>query len=115
MKIQRAIAIAALSSMFSIPMVVVAQDSAEQRHADYEHATAEQRASDHRHHTGAKIVGGSAAGGAVIGAMKGGPVGAVVGAGVGAAGGALANKARVHHDVKKRTHREEAYQAETGR
>jgi len=113
MKIQRAVAVAALSSLFSLP--VMAQVSTDQRYDDHERAKAEQKASDHRHHTGAKIVGGSAAGGAVIGGLKGGPVGAVVGAGVGAAGGAVANKAREHHDIKKREHREEAYQEERRR
>ncbi len=67
------------------------------------------RESDHRHHTGAKIVVGSAAGGAVVGGLMGGGKGALIGGAVGAGGGAIANKAREHHDVKKREHREETY------
>lgn len=110
MTIQRVMAVAAFSTFLSFPLMTGAQVTPEERHVDHEQAKAEQKASDHRHHTGAKIVGGSAAGGAVIGAMKGGPVGAVVGAGVGAAGGAVANKAREHHDIKKREHRTEEYQ-----
>jgi hypothetical protein len=110
MNIRRAITVTAFCTILSFPVVVPAQTSPQQKYDDHEQAKAEQKASDHRHHTGAKIVAGSAAGGAVVGALKGGPVGAVVGAGVGAAGGAVANKARVHHDVKRREHHEEEYQ-----
>jgi uncharacterized protein YcfJ len=108
MNIRRAMAVATLGTICSLPLSVMAQDDSA-TYREHERAKAEQRASDHRHHTGAKIVGGSAAGGAVIGGLKGGPVGAVVGAGVGAAGGAVANKAREHHDIKKREHREQDY------
>jgi hypothetical protein len=78
-----------------VPMV--AQDS-------YEHRRAEraQTRSDHRHHTGAKIVGGSAAGGAVVGALAGGGKGALIGGAVGAGGGAIANHVRKQNDVKRR-------------
>ena len=41
----------------------------------------------------AEIIGGSAAGGALIGALAGGGKGALIGAGVGAAGGAIYNQA----------------------
>jgi outer membrane lipoprotein SlyB len=68
-------------------------------HRDAERA---QTRSDHRHHTGAKIVGGSAAGGAVIGAVAGGGKGALIGGAVGAGGGAIANHVRKQNDVKKR-------------
>ena len=40
----------------------------------------------------AAIIGGSAAGGAVIGGLAGGGKGALIGAGVGAAGGAIYNQ-----------------------
>jgi hypothetical protein len=70
----------------------------------YQHDRAEraQTRSDHRHHTGAKIVGGSAAGGAVVGAIAGGGKGALIGGAVGAGGGAIANHVRKQNDVKKR-------------
>ncbi len=107
MKIERAIALMTLGSVLALPMCALGQETERQR--EHERAVAAQRASDHRHHTGAKIVVGSAAGGAVVGALAGGPKGALIGGGVGAAGGAIVNKARVHHDVKKREHREETY------
>ncbi len=70
----------------------------------HEHRAAEraQTRSDHRHHTGAKVVGGSAAGGAVIGALAGGGKGALIGGAIGAGGGAVANHVRKQNDVKKR-------------
>jgi uncharacterized protein YcfJ len=70
----------------------------------YEHHRAEraQTRSDHRHHTGAKIVGGSAAGGAVVGALAGGGKGALIGGAIGAGGGAIANHVRKQNDVKRR-------------
>lgn len=104
MTIRRAIAIATLGTICSLPLSVLGQET--EHHREVERAKAQQRASDHRHHTGAKIVGGSAAGGAVVGALAGGPKGALVGGAVGAAGGAIANKAREHHDVKKRVRRD---------
>jgi uncharacterized membrane protein len=69
------------------------------RHDEAERA---QTRSDHRHHTGAKIVGGSAAGGAVVGALAGGGKGALIGGAIGAAGGGVANHVRKQNDVKKR-------------
>jgi uncharacterized protein YcfJ len=109
MNIRRAMAVATLGTICSLPMSVLGQETDAQRHRDYERAKAAQTASDHRHHTGAKIVGGSAAGGAVVGALAGGGKGALIGGGVGAVGGAVANKAREHHDIKKREHRDQDY------
>ena len=70
----------------------------------YRHARAKaaQRRSDHRHHTGAKIVVGSAAGGAAVGALAGGGKGALIGGALGAGGGAVANKVRSDRDVRRR-------------
>ncbi len=81
-------------AMAALPPVV-----AQTVHRDAERA---QTRSDHRHHTGAKIVGGSAAGGAVVGALAGGGKGALIGGAVGAGGGAIANHVRKQKDVKKR-------------
>lgn len=41
--------------------------------------------------------------------------GRVIGAGAGAVGGAVVNKAREHHDIKKREHREQDYRYYDGR
>ena len=82
------------------PMAAMAQES----HAD---AKAQVEARDKRHHNKAKIVGGSAAGGAATGALVAGPVGAVVGGGIGAVGGVIGNKARKHHSIKKRENGEQ--------
>lgn len=112
MTIQKKIAVATLGSILSLPMMVSAQTYSEREH---ERAKAEQRASDHRHHTGAKIVGGSAAGGAVVGALAGGGKGALIGGAVGAAGGAVANKARENRDVKKRERQHQEYRYEDRR
>lgn len=68
----------------------------------YYRAKRQQHYHDARHHTKAKIVGGSAAGGAVIGALAGGGKGALIGAGAGAGAGLIANHAREKHDVRKR-------------
>lgn len=89
-----------LSFTFLAPAVSVAQYS--HREADHHEAERAQTRSDHRHHTGAKIVGGSAAGGAVVGALAGGGKGALIGGAVGAAGGGIANHVRKENDVKKR-------------
>ena len=114
MNIRRAVAVATLGTICSLPLAVMAQSDSV-RYREHERAKAEQRASDHRHHTGAKVVGGSAAGGAVVGALAGGGKGALIGAGAGAVGGAVANKAREHHDIKKREHREQDYRYSDGR
>jgi outer membrane lipoprotein SlyB len=89
-----------LAFSFAVPMTVNAQESA--AHRRHRHAVEAQRRSDHRHHTGAKIVVGSAAGGAVVGGLLGGGKGALIGGALGAGGGAVANKARDNHDVKQR-------------
>ena len=88
-----------LSCLFTLPALSQSYD----RH---DRAVASQRRHDHRHHTGAKIVVGSAAGGAAIGALAGGGKGALIGGAVGAAGGGIANKVRVDKGVKARERRE---------
>ncbi|MDP9049961.1 MAG: hypothetical protein M3O31_04445 [Acidobacteriota bacterium] len=100
MIVQRSLIFLTLASSFALPLSTHAQETAAQRR--HRHAVAAQKASDHQHHTGAKIVVGSAVGGAVVGGLMGGGKGALIGGAVGAGGGALANKAREHHDVKKR-------------
>ena len=100
MILSRAVAVLTLTSMLSLPLISSGQETAAQRR--HRRAVAAQRASDHQHHTGAKIVGGSAVGGAVVGGLMGGGKGALIGGALGAGGGAVANKAREHHDVKKR-------------
>ena len=89
----------AAAVLFVAPFVSPAQGSYQSRHA---RAKAAQRRSDHRHHTGAKIIGGSAAGGAVVGALAGGGKGALIGGAAGAGGGAIANKVRSDRDVRAR-------------
>ena len=97
---QRAVALLSLACVFALPLSASAQETAAQRR--HRRAVEAQKESDHQHHTGAKIVGGSAVGGAVIGGLAGGGKGALIGGAVGAGGGAIANKARTHHDIKKR-------------
>ncbi len=105
--ISRVATMLTLSSVLAIPFSVSAQETAAERR--HRRAVEAQKESDHRHHTGAKIVGGSAVGGAVVGGLAGGGKGALIGGAVGAGGGAIANKAREHHDVKKREKRQENY------
>ena len=93
----------ALVGIFALPVSSFSQETSAQRH---ERAKRAQTAHDHRHHTGAKIVGGSAAGGAVAGALLGGGKGALIGGAVGAGGGAIANKVRTDKGVKKRERQE---------
>jgi outer membrane lipoprotein SlyB len=100
MILQRALLLLTLGSVFVLPLSANAQETAAQRR--HRHAVEAQRASDHRHHTTAKVVGGSAVGGAVVGGLMGGGKGALIGGALGAGGGVVANKAREHHDVKKR-------------
>lgn len=85
---------------FALPFTAVAQTS-------HQRAVAAQTAHDHRHHTGLKVVGGSAAGGAAVGALLGGGKGALIGGAVGAGGGAVANKVRKDRAVRKRERRRE--------
>ena len=74
--------------------------------AEHERAKQQQTEEDHRKHTGAKVVGGTAAGGAVVGALAGGGKGALIGGAAGAGAGAVANKVRKDKAVKKRERRE---------
>lgn len=83
------------AAVLAMPLSVLAQES-------HEDAKAQVERHDAHHHNKAKIVGGSAVGGALIGAKVGGPAGALVGAGVGAGGGIVANKIRKHHSIKER-------------
>ena len=94
-----------LAGMLSTPFTVVAQDSSQRTYEEqraHDRAKASQDASDKRHHTTAKVVGGSAAGGALLGGVMGGGKGAVVGAGVGAGGGYVADKIRKKKGTDKR-------------
>ena len=91
---KRMSATVALGAMLLSPLGVLGQAMSHAR------AKRLQEAQDRRHHHKAKIVGSSAAGGAVTGALVGGPVGAVVGAGVGAGGGVIANKIRKHRGIR---------------
>ena len=116
MKLRNTAALATLSSILSLPFTLAAQDYALLQHVSqsqsqsaHDRAEREQTEKDHRNHTGAKIVGGSAAGGAAIGALAGGGKGALIGGAVGAGGGAIANKVRKDKAVKKREQREREY------
>ncbi len=109
MNLNRTIAFVILGTILSLPMASVAQRTETQQEA-HDRAEREQTAKDHRNHTGAKIVGGSAAGGAVVGALAGGGKGALIGGAVGAGGGAVANKVRKDKAVDKRERRESGYQ-----
>ena len=95
----RNIVATAVVSSALIPMASAQSSYAYRRH---QRAKAAQRASDHRHHTGAKIVVGSAAGGALIGGLAGGGKGALIGGALGAGGGAVVNHERVKRDVRQR-------------
>jgi len=93
----RIAATTALAAACSMPFAASAQDSYQHRRA-----VNSQRRHDHRHHTGAKIVVGSAVGGAVIGGLAGGGKGALIGGAIGAGGGAIANHVRVKKGVRAR-------------
>jgi len=95
MKLFKFAGYAVTAAVLTMPMAVLAQES-------HEDAKAQVERHDRHHHNKAKIVGGSAVGGALIGAKVGGPGGALVGAGIGAGGGLLINKARKHHAIKER-------------
>ena len=90
-----------LAALLAMPLM--AQDTAQERH---DRAVRSQHAHDARHHTTAKVVGGSAAGGAVIGAVAGGGKGALIGGAVGAGGGLVADHVRKSKGVKKREREE---------
>jgi uncharacterized protein YcfJ len=98
--LNRAIAFAALSATLATPFSLSAQTYSEHREAQRE-----QDAHDARHHNTAKVVGGTAAGGAVIGAIAGGGKGALIGGAAGAGAGLVADKVRKHEGVKKRERR----------
>ena len=105
MKLRFTVSSAAIGTMLFLPASLPAQDYAVLHHVSqsaHDRAEREQTQKDHRNHTGAKIVGGSAAGGAVIGGLAGGGKGALIGGAVGAGGGAVANKVRKDRAVKKR-------------
>ncbi len=87
-----------LCSTLAFPLASFSQNSS----ARHRRAVDSQRAHDHAHHTGAKIVVGSAAGGAVVGGLLGGGKGALIGGALGAGGGAVANKVRVNKGVHAR-------------
>jgi uncharacterized protein YcfJ len=110
MQIQRAMVFATLGSILALPVSLPAQQDKETRQAAHDRAEREQTEKDHRNHTGAKVVGGTAAGGAVLGAVAGGGKGALIGGAAGAGGGAIANKVRKDKAVKKREQREEPHQ-----
>jgi len=99
MNVRHLAAAAVIAGVLS-PIAAMAQVS-------HSEAKAEVEARDKHHHNKAKIVGGSAAGGAATGALVAGPVGAVVGGGVGAVGGVVGNKIRKHHSIKKRENGEQ--------
>ncbi len=84
-----------LAISFTVPFTASAQTA-------HQRAQAAQTAHDHRHHTGLKVVGGSAAGGAVIGGLLGSGKGALIGGAIGAGGGAVGNKVRKDKAVHKR-------------
>ena len=98
MKLSKVVSSLTLVSVLALPLAGISQTSA-QRHR---RAVDAQRASDHAHHTGAKVVVGSAAGGAVVGGLLGGGKGALIGGALGAGGGAVANKVRVNKRVHAR-------------
>jgi hypothetical protein len=102
MTLKRSTLYAVLAGITLMP-IAYAQDDAQAQH---DRAEAAQTAHDHRHHTGAKVIGGSAAGGAAVGAIAGGGKGALIGGALGAGGGAVANKVRKDKAVHKRERRD---------
>lgn len=101
------VALPVASSMPAYGMVQVYPMLQQATRAQHDRAEREQTAQDHRKHTGAKVVGGTAAGGAVVGALAGGGKGALIGGAAGAGAGAIANKVRKDKAVKKREQRED--------
>jgi uncharacterized protein YcfJ len=116
MNLNRVAGFAVLASVVSFPMVSSRPAHAmlqETSQAAHDRAEREQTEKDHRKHTGAKVVGGTAAGGAVLGALAGGGKGALIGGAAGAGAGAVANKVRKDKAVKKRERRETEQQENT--
>jgi uncharacterized protein YcfJ len=103
MNLNRTVAVLTLSIFLSFPVSLLSQETKQEAH---DRAKQEQTQKDHRQHTGAKVVGGTAAGGAVVGALAGGGKGALIGGAAGAGTGAVVNKVRKDKDVKKREERE---------
>jgi uncharacterized protein YcfJ len=110
MDLNRIAAMTVIASVVSFPFAsstpahAMVQDTSSQ--PAHDRAEREQTAQDHRKHTGAKVVGGTAGGGAVLGALAGGGKGALIGGAAGAGAGAIANKVRKDKAVKKRERRE---------
>jgi|GEM_PF-1090247 len=103
MNVQKLLSGLMLASLLAVPLTGTAQYSSAERHR---RAVASQRAHDHQHHSGAKVVVGSAAGGAVVGGLLGGGKGALIGGALGAGGGAVANHVRVKRGVRTRERNE---------
>jgi uncharacterized protein YcfJ len=107
---QRAIAFTVVGSILAFPISLSAQQDSEstesRKAAQHDRAEREQTEKDHQKHTGAKVVGGTAAAGAVLGAVAGGGKGALIGGAAGAGAGAVANKVRKDKAVKKREQRD---------
>ncbi|ADW70555.1 hypothetical protein [Granulicella tundricola] len=97
MNVSKLSSLVVLSAMVAAPLSGLAQHS-----AAYYRAKRSQSRHDSRHHTPAKVIGGSAAGGAVIGALAGGGKGALIGGAIGAGGGVVANKVRTDKGIKAR-------------
>jgi uncharacterized protein YcfJ len=106
MNLNRMAGIAVLSSVMSLPLTLPAHAYQQTSQEAHDRAEREQTEKDHRKHTGAKVVGGTAAGGAVVGALAGGGKGALIGGAAGAGAGAIGNKVRKDKAVKKREERE---------
>ncbi|HZY61373.1 MAG TPA: hypothetical protein VFE38_02540 [Edaphobacter sp.] len=109
-RLRRGVITLALAGFMTLPASGFAQTTDTQTETQaqrHERAKRAQDAHDKKHHTGAKVIGGSAAGGAVAGALLGGGKGALIGGAVGAGGGAVANKVRKDKDVKKREQQEQ--------
>lgn len=106
MNLNRIVGVAVLCSIMNVPAAPAYAGTQETSQVAHDRAEREQTEKDHRKHTGAKVVGGTAAGGAVVGALAGGGKGALIGGAAGAGAGAVANKVRKDKAVKKREQRE---------
>lgn len=106
MRLTRTAALVTLTGALLLPACGISQTSSQTAQERHDRAEQAQTEKDHRHHTGAKVVGGSTAGGAAIGALAGGGKGALIGGAVGAVGGAVGNKVRKDKAVNKGERRE---------